>query len=85
MLEDFSDDVRIGAVRALACLPLTAPTRTALVELLLRDAGNARVRGEVLAALHRLEADVKGYRPSVEALLVEPWFLDKDGVVKRHG
>jgi hypothetical protein len=85
MLEDFSDDVRIGAVRALACLPLTEPTRAALVELLLRDAGNARVRGEVLAALHRLGADVKGYRPSVEALLVEPWFLDKDGVVKRHG
>jgi hypothetical protein len=85
MLEDFSDDVRIGAVRALASLPLTEATRAALVELLLRDAGNARVRGEVLATLHRLGADVKGYRPSVEALLVEPWFLDKDGVVKRHG
>jgi hypothetical protein len=85
MLEDFSDDVRIGAVRALAGLPLTEPTRTALVELLLRDAGNARVRGEVLATLHKLGADVKGYRPSVEPLLVEPWFLDKDGVVKRRG
>jgi hypothetical protein len=85
MLEDFSDDVRIGAVRSLAGLPLTEPTRTALVELLIRDAGNARVRGEVLAALHRLGADVKGYRPSVEPLLVEPWFLDKDGAVKRRG
>jgi hypothetical protein len=85
LLEDFSDDVRIGAARSLAGLPLTEPTRTALVELLLRDAGNARVRGEVLAALHRLRADVKGYRPSVEPLLVAPWFLDKDGVVKRHG
>jgi hypothetical protein len=85
MLEDFSDDVRIGAVRALAGLPLAEATRTALVELLIRDAGNARVRGEVLAALHRLGADVKGFRPSVEPLLVEPWFLDKDGVVKRHG
>jgi hypothetical protein len=85
LLEDFSDDVRIGAARSLAGLPLTEPTRTALVELLVRDAGNARVRGEVLAALHRLRADVKGYRPSVEPLLVEPWFLDKDGVVKRHG
>lgn len=85
LLEDFSDDVRIGAVRALAGLPLTEASRTALVELLLRDAGNARVRGEVLAALHRLGADVKGYRPSVEPLMVEPWFLDKDGAVKRHG
>ena len=85
MLDDFSDDVRIGAVRALTGLPLTDPTRTALVELLIRDAGNARVRGEVLAALHQLGADVKGFRPSVEPLLVEPWYLDKDGAVKRHG
>ncbi len=85
MLEDFSDDVRISAARALAGLPLSEPSRAALIELLVRDAGNARVRGEVLAALHRLGADVKGYRPSVEALLVEPWYLDKDGVVKRHG
>jgi hypothetical protein len=84
-LADFSDDVRISSARALSSLPLTEPTRTALVELLVRDADNARVRGEVLATLHRLGADVKGYRPSVEPLLVEPWFLDKDGVVKRHG
>jgi hypothetical protein len=85
LLEDFSDDVRLGAVRALAALPLGEATRTALVELLIRDAGNARVRGEVLAALHHLGADVKGYRPSVEPLLVEPWHLDKDGLVKRRG
>jgi hypothetical protein len=85
LLEDFSDDVRLGAVRALVGLPLAEATRTALIELLVRDAGNARVRGEVLAALHHLKADVKGYRPSVEPLLVEPWYLDKDGLVKRHG
>ena len=85
LLDDFSDDVRLGAVRSLAGLPLTEPSRTALIDLLLRDAGNARVRGEVLAALHLLAADVKGYRPSVEPLLVEPWYLDKDGLVKRHG
>jgi hypothetical protein len=85
LLDDFSDDVRIGAVRSLTGLPLTEATRTALIDLLLRDAGNARVRGEVLGALHRLAADVKGYRPSVEPLLVEPWYLDKDGLVKRHG
>jgi hypothetical protein len=85
LLEDFSDDVRLGAVRALAGLPPAEATRTAIIELLVRDAGNARVRGEVLAALHQLKADVKGYRPSVEPLLVEPWYLDKDGLVKRHG
>lgn len=85
LLQDFSDDVRISATRVLAGRPLTEPVREGLVQLLLRDEGNARVRGEVLAALHRLGADVKGYRPSVEALLVEPWFLDKDGVVKKRG
>jgi len=85
LLEDFSDDVRISATRVLAGRPLSEPVREGLIQLFLRDEGNARVRGEVLAALHRLGADVKGHRPSVEALLVEPWFLDKDGVVKKRG
>lgn len=85
LLEDFSDDVRISATRALAQRPLSEASREGLIQLLLRSADNARVRGEVLEALHTLEADVKGHRPSVEALLVEPWFLDKDGLVKRRG
>jgi hypothetical protein len=85
LLEDFSDDVRLGASRALAARPLTPASREGLIALLLRDADNARVRGEVLAALHQLGADVKGHRPAVEALLVEPWFLDKDGLVKKRG
>jgi hypothetical protein len=85
LLEDFSDDVRIRATRVLARRPLTEPVREALIALLLRDRDNARVRGEVLAALHALGADVKGHRPSVEPLVVDPWFLDKDGLVKKRG
>ena len=85
LLEDFSDDVRIGAVRALAALAPGEPVREGLIQLLLRDRDNARVRGEVLDALARLGADVKGYRPSVEALLVEPFFLDREGHVKKRG
>jgi hypothetical protein len=85
LLEDFSDEVRIATVRLLAWQPLTDRTRVALVELLLRDKDNARVRGEVLQALAALGADVKGYRPSVEAVLLEPFFLDKEGQVKRRG
>jgi hypothetical protein len=85
LLEDFSDDVRIAAARGLAAGALTEPVREGLIQLLLRDVDNARVRGEVLAALHQLKADVKGHRPSVEALLADPWFLDKDGVVKKRG
>ncbi|HEY7725603.1 MAG TPA: HEAT repeat domain-containing protein, partial [Anaeromyxobacteraceae bacterium] len=85
LLEDFSDDVRIAAARALARLGAGAAGREALVQLLLRDRDNARVRGEVLQALHDLGADVKGNRPSVEPLLVEPYFLDREGRVKKRG
>ncbi len=85
LLEDFSDDVRISATRALAALGPSDRGREALIQLLLRDRDNARVRGEVLGALADLGADVKGFRPSVEALLVEPFFLDREGTVKRRG
>jgi hypothetical protein len=85
LLEDFSDDVRIATVRLVSRQPLTERMRVALVELFLRDTDNARVRGEVLQALAALGADVKGYRPSVEPMLVEPYFLDRDGKVKRRG
>jgi len=84
LLEDFSDDVRISATRAIARLAPGERARDALIELLLRDKDNARVRGEVLEALAHLGADVKGHRPSVEALLVEPFFLDREGRVKKR-
>jgi HEAT repeat protein len=85
LLEDFSDDVRISSTRVLAGRPPSERAREALIQLLLRDRENPRVRGEVLAALAGLGVDVKGHRPSVEALLVEPWYLDKEGHVKRRG
>jgi HEAT repeat protein len=85
LLEDFSDDVRISATRALAAAATGEAAREALIQLLLRDKDNARVRGEVLDALSRLGADVKGHRPSVEPLLVEPFFLDREGRVKKRG
>jgi len=85
LLEDFVDDVRIGAARALTVAPRTDVARDAILSLLLRDRDNARVRGEALQALHDLGADVKGHRGDVEALLVEPWYLDREGHVKRRG
>ncbi|HEX9241683.1 MAG TPA: HEAT repeat domain-containing protein [Anaeromyxobacter sp.] len=85
LLEDFSDDVRISTTRALAALEPGVGSRDALLGLLLRDQDNARVRGEVLEALSTLGADVKGHRPSVEPLLVEPFFLDREGKVKKRG
>jgi hypothetical protein len=85
LLEDFVDDVRIGAAHALTQGMPSDAAREALIALLLRDRDNARVRGEVLQALHTLGADVKGHRGDVEALLVEPWYLDREGRVKRRG
>ncbi len=85
LLEDFSDDVRISATRALAAVAPGEKARDALIQLLLRDLDNARVRGEVLEALATLGADVKGYRPSVEPLLVDPFFLDREGRGKKRG
>jgi hypothetical protein len=85
LLEDFSDDVRITATRAIVAVAPGEKARDALIQLLLRDRDNARVRGEVLDALATLGADVKGHRPTVEALLVEPFFLDREGRVKKRG
>ncbi len=85
LLEDFSDDVRITATRALVAVAPGEKGRDALIQLLLRDRDNARVRGEVLDALAAIGADVKGHRPTVEALLVEPFFLDREGRVKKRG
>lgn len=85
LLEDFSDDVRISATRALVTASPGEKAREALIQLLLRDRENARVRGEVLEAMASLGADVKGHRPSVEPLLVEPFFLDREGRVKKRG
>jgi hypothetical protein len=84
LLEDASDDVRITATRALASLAGGEPTRDALIALLLRDTDNRRVRGEVFEALAGLGADVKGHRPSVEALIAEPFYLDREGRVKKR-
>jgi hypothetical protein len=85
LLDDSVDDVRIGAARLVSRLPASEEGRAGLIALLLRDRDNARVRGEVLQALADLGADVKGHRPDVEGLLVEPFFLDREGRVKRRG
>lgn len=85
LLEDFSDDVRIQATRALALGSLSEKARDALIALLLRDVDNARVRGEVLSALAALGADVKGFRPSIEPLLFDPYYLDRESRVKKRG
>jgi hypothetical protein len=85
LLEDFSDDVRIATTRVLPAVAPGERTRDGLIALLLRDRDNARVRGEVLEALATAGADVKGHRPSVEPLLAEPYFLDREGRVKKRG
>ena len=66
-------------VRLLARQPLEREDARGAHRAVLRDKDNARVRGEVLQALADLGAHVKGYRPSVEALLVEPLSSTRKG------
>ena len=60
LLEDFVDDVRIGAARALTVGTQSDAARDALIALLLRDRDNARVRGEVFRPWWTSGAGVEG-------------------------
>jgi hypothetical protein len=84
-LEDMSDDVKIAALKALGPLKYE-PAREPLLKLLTADDTARRVQTVALAALQESGFGVQGFREKVEALLVEPYVIDKAGiVVKRQG
>ncbi len=82
-LEDMSDDVKLAAARTLAAGKAAASREPLLQALVLPDQ-SARVRQSLLAALADGQFGVQGYREKVESLLQEPYFIDKEGVVKRR-
>lgn len=82
-LEDMSDDVKIAAARTLAPGKPEAAREPLLQALVVPDQ-SARVRQALLAALADGDFGVQGYREKVEALLQEPYFIDKAGLVKRR-
>jgi hypothetical protein len=83
-LEDMSDDVKIAAITALAPLKYEQ-ARLPLLHLLTAEDTARRVQTAAIAALHESAFGVQGYREKVEALLSEPYFVDKSGLVKKRG
>lgn len=83
-LEDMADDVKIGALRALA--PRAYPeAREPMLKLLTAPETARRVQTTAIEAIARSGFGVQGYREKVESLLPEPFFVDKAGILKRRG
>jgi HEAT repeat protein len=83
-LEDQSDEVKLAAVKLLGEIK-HEPAREPLLQLLTSEETARRVRTQVFATLAAAGFGVQGYREKVEALLNEPYFVDKSGVVKKRG
>jgi hypothetical protein len=82
-LSDRSDDVKLAATRALAPLKLDA-AREPMLQALVEPEQGARVRRVLMDALADGSFGVQGYREKVEALLQDPFFVDKSGLLKRR-
>ncbi|MBI3182010.1 MAG: HEAT repeat domain-containing protein [Myxococcales bacterium] len=83
-LEDMADDIKIAALKVLGPLKLEA-AREPILQLLASEETARRVKTAALQALHDAGFGVQGYREKVEAAILEPYFVDKSGVVKRRG
>jgi hypothetical protein len=83
-LEDMADDVKIAALRALG--PAAhAPAREPILQLLTAQETARRVQTACVEALAESGFGVQGFREKVEALLPQPFFVDKAGLLKRRG
>jgi HEAT repeat protein len=82
-LEDMSDDVKLAALKALGPLK-HEPAREPMLKLLTAEDTARRVQTQAIAALAESGFGVQGYREKVEALISDPYFVDKSGVVKKR-
>ncbi len=83
-VEDMSDDVKIAALKTLGPLKHEA-AREPILRVLTAEETAKRVRTAALASLAQAEFGVQGYREKVEALMADPFFIDKSGLVKKRG
>ncbi|MBU8900226.1 HEAT repeat domain-containing protein [Corallococcus sp. H22C18031201] len=81
-LEDMSDDVKIAALKSLGGLKHES-TREPMLKLLTSEETGRRVQTAALGALADCGFSVKGFQEKVQALLVEPYSLDKDAHIQR--
>ena len=82
-LEDDDDDVSIVAIQAIA--ELGEAVREPLLELFIRAENRPRIRIAVAELCADREWPVKGYRPSVEAVLPPEFHLTAKGFIRRKG
>jgi hypothetical protein len=82
-LEDMSDDVKIAALKALGPLKYE-PAREPMLQILTAPETARRVQTAALAALQESGFGVQGFREKVEQLLVEPYAIDKHGIVVKR-
>ena len=83
LLEDDDDDVSIAAIQAIA--ELGEEVREPLLELFIRVENRPRIRIAVAELCADREWPVKGYRPSVEAVLPDEFHLTAKGFIRRKG
>jgi hypothetical protein len=83
-LDDMADDVRIAALRTLGPLK-HEPAREPVLQLLTAPETGRRVQVAAIEALADSGFGVQGFREKVEALVPDPFFVDKAGVLKRRG
>lgn len=83
-VHDMSDDVKMAAVKTVASVKYE-PAREELLKLLTGEETAKRVQTACLQALADTGFPVQGFREKVEARLVEPFFVDRAGVVKKRG
>lgn len=83
-VDDMDDDVRITAVKLLARRK-DERAREPFLQLLTNPDIAKRVQTAVIAGLCEAGFGVQGYREKVEALVSDPYFVDKSGVIKKRG
>lgn len=84
VLEDMADDVKIAALKALAPLRYE-PAREPILKLLVAEETGKRVQLAAIQALAESGFGVQGYREKAEGRVVDPYFIDKSGVVQKRG
>lgn len=84
-LDDMDGDTVIAAIEALGALDEEGRSREAILDTL-KEKGedSARIRNLVFEVFAARGWAVKGYTPTVEGMIAEPYYLTSDGVVKRR-
>jgi hypothetical protein len=85
-LDDTDQDTVVAAIEGLEALDDDAASREAMLEIFKTRAGDSpRLSKLVLDVFARRGWNVKGYRPTFEERIEEPFYLTADGVVKKRG